>query len=438
MCSFTVTNSTKDLKIGNTFSKRRGPDHTEIKKINGIQFLHNLLHITGTKKIQPFIEDDIVCVLNGEIYNFNEFGTYESDGECIIPLYKEFGLEFAKKLNGEFAICIVDFKQSNLIVINDTFATKPIWMGTNGREWGIASYESSLSSCGLSDIEKLPGNHAWRLDLDSFIIKEQIQLKEFDLRQYKDSYDDWIAAFETSIRKRTQHTSQKIFLGLSAGYDSGAISCALTIQNIDYKAYTILSNEDRSIIDQRHVLLSEGDKIGLSRTEFNNVKLDIESICEEFVYNDQYKNYNIKHDKASVGLGAICSRANLEGRKIYLSGQGADEIISDYGYNGHKIYDHSSFGGKFPNDLSKIFPWHSFYDGTQVQYLNKEEYVAGAYGIETRYPFLDVDLVQEFLWLHPYLKNRKYKAPLDEYMTQNKYPFQQGIKTGFQASSNLI
>ena len=199
MCSFTVTNSTKDLKIGNTFSKRRGPDHTEIKKINGIQFLHNLLHITGTKKIQPFIEDDIVCVLNGEIYNFNEFGTYESDGECIIPLYKEFGLEFAKKLNGEFAICIVDFKQSNLIVINDTFATKPIWMGTNGREWGIASYESSLSSCGLSDIEKLPGNHAWRLDLDSFIIKEQIQLKEFDLRQYKDSYDDWIAAFETSI-----------------------------------------------------------------------------------------------------------------------------------------------------------------------------------------------------------------------------------------------
>ena len=47
MCSFTVTNSTKDLKMGNEFSKRRGPDHTEIKEINGIQFLHNLLHITG-------------------------------------------------------------------------------------------------------------------------------------------------------------------------------------------------------------------------------------------------------------------------------------------------------------------------------------------------------------------------------------------------------
>ena len=39
MCSFTVTNTTNDLSLGNTFSKRRGPDHTQIKQVNGIQFL---------------------------------------------------------------------------------------------------------------------------------------------------------------------------------------------------------------------------------------------------------------------------------------------------------------------------------------------------------------------------------------------------------------
>ena len=408
MCSFTVTNSKDDLISGNQFSKRRGPDHTEIMKINDIQFLHNLLHITGDKKIQPFIDNDIVCVFNGEIYNFKQLGNYESDGECIIPLYKEYGLEFAKKLDGEFAICIVDFKESNLIIANDTFATKPLWIGTNGNEWGVASYESSLKGCGLTDIEKLPGNHIWRLDLESLIIQEQYRLKYFDLNQYKTSYEGWILAFENSIKKRTRYTSEKIFLGLSAGYDSGAISCALSKQNIDFKAYTILSNEDRSTIDARHSLLNDGDKIGLTRNDFDRFYGEVNSICEDFTYNDRYKNYNIKHDKASVGLGAICSRANDEGRKIYLSGQGADEIISDYGFNGNKIYNHSSFGGKFPNDLSRIFPWHSFYDGTQIQYLNKEEYVAGAYGIETRYPFLDTDLVQEFLWLSAELKNNKY------------------------------
>ena len=32
-------------------------------------------------------------------------------------------------------------------------------------------------------------------------------------------------------------------------------------------------------------------------------------------------------------------------------------------------------------------------------YLAKEESTAGAHGVETRYPFLDRSLVQEFLWL---------------------------------------
>jgi len=437
MCSFTVTNSKNSLELGNKFSQRRGPDYTEVKKINGVQFLHNLLHITGVKKIQPFIKDDIVCVFNGEIYNYQEFGSYKSDGECIIPLYVEYGIDFARKLDGEFAICIVDFKKSSLIIINDTFSTKPVWMGTNGVEWGVASYKSSLTECGLNEVKKLPGNYVWELDLNSLIIKKQLPLKEFDLKQHKSSYDDWIRAFENSIKKRIKNTSQKIFLGLSAGYDSGAISCALTKENINYKAYTILSNEDRSIINSRHSLLNNGEKISLTQIEYNNIQYNINSICEDFIYNDVYKNYNIKNDKASIGLGAICSRANNEGRKIYLSGQGADEIISDYGFAGHKIYNHSSFGGKFPNDLSTIFPWHSFFDGTQIQYLNKEEYIAGAYGIETRYPFLDVNLVQEFLWLDFNLKNKKYKAPLDEYLTQNNYPFQRGIKTGFQANNNL-
>ena len=64
-------------------------------------------------------------------------------------------------------------------------------------------------------------------------------------------------------------------------------------------------------------------------------------------------------------------------------------------------------------------------------YLAKEEYVAGAYGIETRYPFLDIDVVQEFLWLTPELKNRYYKSVLHDYLSHNNYPFKEGEKIGF-------
>ena len=434
MCGFAVTNKNINLEDSNFFCQKRGPDLTNTETINGVSFLHNLLHITGEVKPQPFVEGDVVCVLNGEIYNYKEFGDYESDGQCLIPLYKEYGFEFGKMLDGEFSICIVDFSESKLILVNDTFATKPLWFAQDGDKFGVASYESSLRENGFKDIQKVAGNYSWKFDLKTLKEDDVIQLIDFDINQYKNTYDGWIEAFEKSISKRVANTPHKIFLGLSAGYDSGAIACELQNQSVDFKAFTVASAEDKNIINSRHSKLKNGEIINLSENEYNKISTYINKNCENFVYS----GYNIKGDKASMGLGSICSRANKENYRIYLSGQGSDEIISDYGFGGNKIYSHSQFGGKFPDSLDDFFPWHSFYDGTQIKYLNKEEYVAGTYGIETRYPFLDTNLVQEFLWLSSDLKNKEYKAPLSEYLSRNNYPFQRGVKTGFQANRNLV
>ena len=434
MCGFAVTNKNINLEDSNFFCQKRGPDLTNTETINGVSFLHNLLHITGEVKPQPFVEGDVVCVLNGEIYNYKEFGDYESDGQCLIPLYREYGFEFGKMLDGEFSMCIVDFSESKLILVNDTFATKPLWFAQDGDKFGVASYESSLRENGFKDIQKVAGNYSWKFDLKTLKEDDVIQLIDFDINQYKNTYDDWIKAFEKSISKRVANTPHKIFLGLSAGYDSGAIACELQNQSVDFKAFTVASAEDKNIINSRHSKLENGEIINLSENEYHKISNHINKNCENFVYS----GYNIKGDKASMGLGSICSRANKENYRIYLSGQGSDEIISDYGFGGNKIYSHSQFGGKFPDSLDGFFPWHSFYDGTQIKYLNKEEYVAGTYGIETRYPFLDIELVQEFLWLNSDLKNKEYKAPLSEYLSRNNYPFQRGVKTGFQANRNLI
>ena len=110
---------------------------------------------------------------------------------------------------------------------------------------------------------------------------------------------------------------------------------------------------------------------------------------------------------------------------------GGDEIFSDYGFGGQSKYQHSNFGGLFPSDLSIIFPWASFYGSTMESYLAKEEYVGGSYGIESRYPFLDKAVVQEFLSLSVELKNKQYKNVLHEYLTRNNFPFAQGQKIGF-------
>lgn len=142
--------------------------------------------------------------------------------------------------------------------------------------------------------------------------------------------------------------------------------------------------------------------------------------------------YSSLTDWASIGLSIIFERASQNKQRIYLSGQGGDEIYSDYGHNGIPFKNISQFGGLFPNDLNTIFPWNNFYTGSQEAFIGKEETVASIYGIEARYPFLDKYAVQEFLWLSVHLKNAYYKAPLHILMEKYKYPFCQNEKIGFK------
>ena len=113
MCSFLILNwLAQNIEYLNYFIKFRGPDLTNIYNYENFMFLHNLLHLTGNVTAQPFKDDDnkIVCLFNGEIYNYKSFGDYPSDGFCLIDLYKKYDLEFVRHLDGEFALCLFDFK----------------------------------------------------------------------------------------------------------------------------------------------------------------------------------------------------------------------------------------------------------------------------------------------------------------------------------------
>jgi len=434
MCGFGVSNVTQ-LKSTNNFCQRRGPDLTNSKIINRVEFLHNLLHITGTLTSQPLVKNDVVAIFNGEIYNYKSFGNYNTDGECIIDLYDQHGDTFAKLLDGEFALCLIDFAKNKLIFSTDVFACKPLWYEIKNDKFCIGSYNSQLTGLGFNNGQKLRANTTKVFNLSSLQQIDEYQNIEFDIRQHKTSFDGWIEAFGNSIGKRIQNTNKGMFVGMSSGYDSGAIACELEKQHASFKAYSIINNENETILNERLKRISVTEAFNLSQDEYKKWRNELRSNCEDFVYNDGFRNYDIKGDQASMGLSAICHRANNEGRRIYFSGQGADEIISDYGFGGKKIYKHSGFGGLFPQDLNGFFPWHSFWDGTQIQYLNKEEYVAGHFGIETRYPFLDKDLVQEFLWLTADLKNSKYKSALDEYLKVNNFPYEPAEKRGFHVTS---
>lgn len=396
MCGFLVHRG----EGNNEFIQKRGQDATNSVEIHGFTFTHNLLSCTGNFTLQPYVDWDIVCVYNGEIYNHL---FKESDGENIIPLYRKYGLSFPNHLDGEFAIALYDFSKDIALFITDRFGTKPLWR--SGIE--CASYRSGVGG------REIPPNSVECVQISTEKELFRYQYHEWDFYQHKDTYEDFIKAFEMAVGKRA---SDRCFIGLSSGYDSGAISKELTKQGVSFKAFSILNNENERIIQERAKYCYEWEAVGIEDGLLDGV----EDIGYQFA-----GEKSVKEDIASLGLAAICKRANREGRKVYLSGQGADEIIGDY-----KLYPkQSNFKGVFPEKLQE---WENFSGGIQRDYIHKEEYVGGAYSVETRYPFLDTDVVQEFLWLTPELKNRAYKAPIAEYLERNNVPYEKDKKRGFR------
>ncbi|CAD7970120.1 unnamed protein product [Amoebophrya sp. A120] len=357
-------------------------------------------------------------------------------------------------------------------------------------------------------------------------------VKEFDLRQHKSDSSDFDAAFERAVYKRVHGPPGsrfiRVFMGLSTGYDSGAIHLALgkmqrlegvtkdtgnandfgkqvkikstkdvdaaqtksssaggtaassraskeeressspsistnsagiaatssvlaggkifpngkqreRLQGDDFVAYVIVDAAFRETLKQRIAYNNVNVKL-ISKT-WQNFKKELTTLqqkTEEYFYDGgNWAGKSLQQDaSAAPGISLLTKLAAEDGRRVYLSGSGADEIISDYGFNGTKFFPHSSFGGRFPPDLSSVFPWASFFLGTMRDYLMKDEIIAGFHGIEGRYPFLDFEVVQEFLWLQDSVKNSQYKSALARYLQKHAYPIAFG-KQGFGASTDL-
>lgn len=434
MCSILLTNkSILDLHFVNHYLKFRGPDVTSMLHMQDVTFVHNLLSISGSITPQPFVKDHVVAMHNGEIYNYENL---PSDGYMLIPTYEQHGDTFTKQFDGEFAVTLVDFKKRTVIISTDLFRTKPLWISTDQDKWAVCTYRTPLERLGFTKIEKVPANTILKLNMDTMQLDTLGRVYDWDLQQHKTSFSDWTQAFERSMRKRTQHVRERIFIGLSSGYDSGSIACELQKQQVNFTSFTVLGKEDNQILQARHT----SDHVYITPTQDlrHQAHTCIRERVEPYKYTicSSSSDYNefwldLHDDSGSNGLSMVCAQAQAQGIKIYLSGQGADELFSDYGFQGHKIYPHSNFGGLWPENLHDIFPWNSFYGSSMESYLAKEEYVAGAYGIEARYPFLDRDVVQEFLWLTANLKNSAYKSVLHNYLTLNQYPFVPNQKIGF-------
>ena len=448
MCGFLFVSSKEIIKYSDNLAfndaslKKRGPDAKSVYERGRFLFVHYLLSITGNYAFQPKVEGERVAMFNGEIYNYKEFYEDEIQAIATVKLTEECIMERLSLINGEYAGLLFDDNEGVVLAFTDHFGTKPLWIGysNENEDWGLCSYPDVMIKLGLTKVARLKPATAYLFNNMNGSILKKIAHSQFSLRQYKENYDDWFAAFEQSIHHRTDSQHQ-IIVPLSSGYDSGCIAAACSRLSKKVNYATIKAEEDQNIMELRSRIL------GTSLLEIIPSEIDREhhgNMLKRYTPDLRYNKY-IPHasnlmseDPGAMGLSIICDYARRElDARILLSGQGADEVYSDYGFKGIKFSRSSHLAGLFPEDLNNVFPWPNFYSGVNKCYLLKDEYVTGAHSIEGRYPFLDRLLVQEFIWLKNDLKNNRYKAPLAEYLDEFDFPFKENEKRGFNAFAGI-
>ncbi len=151
-------------KINNAMC-HRGPDADGIFSDEFVSLGHRRLSIIGlnVQSNQPMksIDEEIIIVFNGEIYNHDEirkelesefkFQTLNSDTEVIINAYKKWGISCLDKFVGMFAFCLYDKKAKKTFLVRDRLGKKPLFYTTINNTIYFASESQAFFAANLLD-----------------------------------------------------------------------------------------------------------------------------------------------------------------------------------------------------------------------------------------------------------------------------------------------
>jgi asparagine synthetase B (glutamine-hydrolysing) len=312
-----------------------------------------------------------------------------------------------------------------------------MYYAINGKRFGVASWPLPLKQLQLTNIQRIEMNAAIAFDMTTFKQIKKETIYTYDLCQYKTSYDDLLKAIQHSIKVRSESSHLTPFVTLSSGYDSGTIACECLNQQKKCNYLSLKTPiEDMNVLAKRFEMNKDGELVMIERKEFNSndYKYILDIYNQNFGTTEVPKNIGdnilIKKNKIDalrndrLASSFLFHTAMKHDYKLHLSGLGADTIFSD-------------LCKKYPKNLADVIPktttdttavWKLFWDHGENP--RREEFFASMFGIQTRYPFIDKYVVQEFLNLDVSLKNKYYKAPLRVYLEKHKYPFALGKKAG--------
>src|SRR5262245_52283957 len=114
---------------------------------------------------QPMRSADgkVLLAYNGEIYNHKKLRveleakghifTSHTDTEVVLRLYEEHGIGFLRKLEGMFALAVLDLRTSKLLLARDPIGIKPLYYADSPKGFVFASEIKGILASGRTSRE---------------------------------------------------------------------------------------------------------------------------------------------------------------------------------------------------------------------------------------------------------------------------------------------
>ncbi|MFX0197163.1 MAG: asparagine synthase (glutamine-hydrolyzing) [Candidatus Hodarchaeota archaeon] len=463
MCTIVVTfneSQPQTLRAMGIAVSHRGPDSLEIWTNERHGAAGCRLSIFGDPEAPMIFQDagtGRTILLNGEIYNYHglwqdlsQQGYHPStdlEAELIAHLYLVYGLNFAAKLKGMFAVAILD--DSQLILARDRLGIKPLYYIKKGKsilvcseikgllrhpkvspvlnvnaleETCVFGYVCSQDETFFREIRQVPPGSV--ITFDSSGQMEEQRFGILPPAHYLNGhveYDYPTAVQETrrriirAVDRMFKHGNMEKGLYLSGGLDSTTIAFVAR-RELSYPLQTFTLADGQNTPDLQ-AARSVAQALGTGHKEFLVSMDDYWRWLPDYVaHYESLMAGGVFHIQGGLAFHLL-SRFVAQHVRVAFSGEGADELFGGY----YWIYTHPlGFSDRIRNNLSGVkknerlkklvealFPQpedermyrrnlfdHLLRGGLSNYHLQSVDRSGGAFGFEVRPLYLDDDLSQ--------------------------------------------
>lgn len=351
--------------------RHRGPDGSRTMINEQVAFGFNRLSFLDLNGgMQPIFNEDktVSMICNGEIFNYqelkeelinkgHEFHT-ETDVEVILHLYEEYGTEFPKYLNGQFAIAIYDERKRQMLLIRDQIGICPLFYTvTDGKVIfgseikAILEYpgiERKLNMKAVDQLMNFPGivspttffKNIYSLRAGHMLLirpEEEIKDIEYWDLIYNQEEDKGEAYYVEKLRELLKKAIQRRLIAdvpigfyISGGLDSSVVACYIGKYMLN-SYYSFSAEIGSGDLDESRFQKIICDCVQSSHYSTRVAEEEIWNKISKVIYHAE-SAVKESYDVAAYMLSGLVSQSPA---KAVLTGQGSDEFF--YGYVGYMV-----------------------------------------------------------------------------------------------------